>query len=227
MVAGLLRKMARELVPDQQKKELKFARTKVYEAFGSQRFSKPALYAIEDKLAQYLTWNGGTYVECGANDGFAQSNTYYLAKHRGWSGVLIEPVPTLYQLCKRFRPESRAFNCALGSSDGGSISINYDDLTTSVIRGPSARNAKRKPITVPLRTLTSVLAEAQLQDIDFFSLDVEGFEVEVLKGIDFERTKIKYILVETEQLEAVVEVLPGYSQVDQLSWHDYLFKAEP
>jgi FkbM family methyltransferase len=59
------------------------------------------------------------------------------------------------------------------------ISITYDDLTTSLVRDRSARDRNRKPVPDPMRTLSSVLTEAELQNIDFFSLDVEGFEVEV------------------------------------------------
>ena len=49
--------------------------------------------------ARHLTRRGGVFVEAGANDGYAQSNTYYFERMRGWSGVLIEPVPELAHHC--------------------------------------------------------------------------------------------------------------------------------
>ena len=58
---------------------------------------KPSLNALDDKLAQYLDFNNGYFVEAGANDGFKQSNTFYLENARGWKGALIEPIPELYQ----------------------------------------------------------------------------------------------------------------------------------
>jgi hypothetical protein len=73
------------------------------EAVGVARFSRPALYAIDRKLERHLNFDGGFFIEAGANDGYAQSNTYYFEKIRGWSGLLIEPVPALAAECRRNR----------------------------------------------------------------------------------------------------------------------------
>jgi hypothetical protein len=52
-------------------------------------------------------------------------------------------------------------------------------------------------IEVPIRTLDSVLAEAGAPDrFDFLSIDVEGHEIEVLRGFDFNRWQPRLILVE-------------------------------
>src|SRR5690349_25167199 len=56
------------------------------EARGSDRLSRPALYGIEDKLERHLGGEPGFFVEAGANDGFEQSNTYWLERFRGWRG---------------------------------------------------------------------------------------------------------------------------------------------
>ena len=65
------------------------------------------------------SWSGtcprdrGYFVEAGANDGHLQSNTYYFERFKGWTGVLIEPIPELYNRCVRERPRSRVLNYAL------------------------------------------------------------------------------------------------------------------
>ena len=82
----------------------------LFEFFGSDRYSRPALNDIDHKLEEYLPYKNGFFIEVGANDGFAQSNTYYFEKLRGWKGVLIEPIPDLYAKC-------------LGSEDALSSSI--------------------------------------------------------------------------------------------------------
>jgi hypothetical protein len=46
---------------------------------------------------------------------------------------------------------------------------------------------------VPLSYITDLL---NIQKIDFFSLDVEGQEYNVLKGIDFKKLYIKYVYIE-------------------------------
>jgi hypothetical protein len=64
----------------------------LYEAAGNPRFSRPALYDLDVKLAQYLNFRGGIFVELGANDGFTQSNTYYLEKFLGWRRECLPPL---------------------------------------------------------------------------------------------------------------------------------------
>ena len=58
------------------------------------------------------------------------------------------------------------------------------------------------------------------------SLDVEGAELEVLKGINYDKYKFKYILIEVRDLNSVSEFLAkhGYVLEKQLSSHDYLYK---
>lgn len=75
------------------------------------------------------------------------------------------------------------------------------------------------------RTLTSILDEADAPDeIDFLSLDVEGAELAVLDGLDTQKYKINYILVETRIVDDVKLSLPDYFLKDKLTQHDYLFK---
>jgi hypothetical protein len=52
-------------------------------------------------------------------------------------------------------------------------------------------------IDVPARTLNSILAEAGApQPIDFLSIDVEGHEIEVMRGFDFIRWQPRLVLLE-------------------------------
>jgi hypothetical protein len=76
------------------------------------------------------------------------------------------------------------------------------------------------------RTMTSLLEEAGAPElIDFLSLDVEGNELNVLKGLDFSRYGFKYLLIEARNPQDVADfLLPrGYVLREQVSSHDYLF----
>jgi hypothetical protein len=57
------------------------------------------------------------------------------------------------------------------------------------------------------------------------SLDVEGGEIEVLKGVDHEKYRFKWILVESRDEKRISEYLEaqGYSFHSKLTGHDYLF----
>ena len=76
-------------------------------------------------------------------------------------------------------------------------------------------------------TLNSILEKSKApKEIDFLSLDVEGAELEVLKGIDFDKFSFKYMLIEVRDIKRMESFLlqHGYLLEKQFSTHDYLFK---
>ena len=222
-------------------------RRTLYEFFRNPKYSKPALNAIDDKLAKYLGYSGGFFIEVGANDGFTQSNTYYLEKFLGWSGILIEPIPDLFEQCRSTRRNSDVFNYALVSSEHSSkaVSMRYANLM-SLTEGAFADQAIENEhisvglkvqnidgsykIDVPARTLESVLDDVKDKPatIDFFSLDVEGYELNVLKGLNLERYRPRYLLLEdlfnTRELHSYLAVY--YSLVEMFSDHDYFYQRK-
>lgn len=217
-------------------------RRRLFERLGLTRYSRPALFDIDRKLEPYLSKTGGFFVEAGANDGYTQSNTYYLERFRNWTGVLIEPLPAAYERCRRERPRSKVFCCALVADghDGGPVPMLASNLT-SLVRGamksPQADETHSRDgaqvqrtvveeIEAPARTLTSVLDEAGAGRIDFLSLDVEGFELQVLNGLDFGRFRPAYILVEARFREEIDDrLLPMYEIAGELSHHDVLYRS--
>lgn len=219
MVRGLLRRLP---VSSTQKKYLKFAYFRLMAALGIR--TSPSLFGLGDKIDRHLGQRRGFFIEVGANDGISQSNTWHLEKYDGWSGLLVEAVPRLERLCRRFR-NARVVHCALGSfaAAGQTLEISDNDLMTSV---KASGDRAEKTFAVQVRPLSAILDEMGSPKIDFFSLDVEGFELDVLSGLDLTRHRPEFILVETSQFEAVERALqPFYSFVEKLTKHDYLFKA--
>jgi FkbM family methyltransferase len=137
----------------------------------------------------------GKYIEMGASDGLLQSNTSWLQFEYDWSGILIEPSSAFAHI-ESNRPNNLYFNCAC-------VSFNYKDSTIAgdfdgeLMGSVGGRRLNRPAIhTTPARTLQSILDDSTFGDVDFFSLDTEGYEMNVLKGVDFSKQKIHQILIE-------------------------------
>ncbi|STZ42264.1 Uncharacterised protein [Mycolicibacterium gilvum] len=59
---------------------------------------------------------------------------------------------------------------------------------------------------------------------DFLIVDVEGFEFDVLAGLDLTRHRPTWMLIETLEEDRVSDILGGYTRIAKLSYHDYLYK---
>lgn len=163
-------------------------------------------------LLDIFNYDGGFFIEAGANDGISQSYTHWLDSKK-WSGLLIEPNISKLNQAQQSRPNCICENYALVSDsyeqntifgDFNHSSI-VDSLTAMVMdhghfvddelvlqKNRRAHNA----IEVPAITLTKLLIKHSINDIDFLSLDVEGYELSVLNGLNFQLYRPKYILIE-------------------------------
>jgi FkbM family methyltransferase len=213
-------------------------RRRAYEAAGSARYSRPALDDLDRKLERHLGWDGGFFIEAGANDGFTQSNTYYFERHRRWRGLLVEGLPELAAECRRNRPGAIVVEAALVDRDrpGATVTMHYAGLMSAVEDALGSADATAAHIqrglavgdlagtysvAVRARTLTSILDEAcPGQAIDLLSLDVEGMEAAVLAGLDFTRYAPKFICIEVRDRASIAALLEGrYALVETLVDH--------
>ena len=205
-----------------------------------------SLNKLDKKLEKYVDFDQGFFVELGANDGITQSNSLYFELKRNWRGVLIEPSPHNFQKCVANRGLNNYIFCnaCVGfeykdkyvdmiDANLMSISNNLDlDLSNKKFHIEQAKkylknNEKVCSYGAKSRTLNDILDEAKAPDIiDFLSLDVEGAELEVLKGINFSKYNFKYLLIEVRDLKRMQSFLKKYNYflIDQFSSHDYLFK---
>jgi len=195
-----------------------------------------------NNLFKLIQKESGVFLEAGANDGILDSYTYPLEMDHNWKGVLVEPSIPAFDRCKQNRKRSKCINYAL-TSDPDITEVFGDFADGHLMASVSgARRGVGNQVAVPATTLTKVFNE-YLSDtqVDLMSIDVENYELEVLKGLDFIKYHPTYILIEiyTSSYDAVVDILTrnnyelisnvsGFNLIDNPGWdgthNDYLFQ---
>mmetsp|Transcript_169038 Transcript_169038/g.410845 ORF Transcript_169038/g.410845 Transcript_169038/m.410845 type:complete len:367 (-) Transcript_169038:101-1201(-) len=145
--------------------------------------------------------HGGSFVELGALDGLRFSNSLFFEETLGWRGVLIEPSPGQFQMLRQNRNASgnAAFHNAACREER---ELHFKDCGATGHVEARGRQADSTDVVVKCRPLGKMLREAGVQVVDLLSLDVEGFEWEVLQSYDW-GVPLHVLLVERhiEQLE--------------------------
>lgn len=217
------------------RRSAKLARARAFERVGSHRYSQPALAELDKRALAFLPDRPGVFLEIGANDGYSQSNTYYLERVLGWQGILIEPLPELHRICRQLRWSSQCFNvaCVRPEDAGRNVELAELDLCSFVlgeesrqeggVGQPGRLGGGRR--VVRAETLSSVIREAGSPRIDFMSIDVEGGEYGVLAGL-VERAHLPdWLLLETERPEIMyAEWGAWFVLEEQLTSRDFLFR---
>jgi FkbM family methyltransferase len=142
-------------------------------------------------------------VEVGANDPTVDSisRPFY---DRGWSGVVVEPVPSLAAAYRSDRPRDVVVEAAITSDDVDEVVLHLIEntgLSTLVDEIGEEHQRAGFPVTdvrVPARSLDDVLSEhlSEDEDIHFLVIDTEGTETKVLQSVDLSRWRPWVLVIE-------------------------------
>lgn len=170
----------------------------------------------------------GIFVDIGGYDGMTGSNTHFLETYRGWSGLLIEPVPSQLAKAQHVR-NCPCWGYAVAAGEGAAefieisagytqmsgLAATYDsDLLETVQSNPNHTETRHQ---VQTRTIASLLSEADINQIDFLSLDIEGGELAVLGAFDFDRIRPRIWSIENNsQTSGIPEIMRqnGYDLIE-------------
>ena len=187
----------------------------------------------------------GTYIELGANDGLNSSNTKLLEESFNWSGILIEPSKDSFSRLLTNRSKNNLFVNKCISDFKGHIKGDFNGSLMSSIDGKRLKDfgISNELVEIECDTLTNILdkyVSCTQNTIDFLSLDVEGHELSVLKGLDLNKYRPTYMLIEiyTNEYNDILSYLnsnnytllsnfTNYNKVDNIHWdgthNDFLF----
>jgi FkbM family methyltransferase len=184
-----------------------------------------------------LKKRSGIFIEFGACDGINISNTYYLEKYMGWTGILLEPAKSWHSEIKINRPNCIIdFRCVSNKSgDQVNFYENKEPALSSQKNNFFSKNSY-KVKTISLNDVVVEYAEKLLKksnefnSIDFISIDTEGSEYEILKNFDFNKYAPKIIIVEhnfdpikSKKLKKLMESNDYQNVFSELTAYDYFF----
>lgn len=194
-------------------------------------------YVYENFFADY---RGGTFIDIGAHDGVSLSNTLFFEKEMGWSGLCIEPNPDVFPFLLKNRKmclqaalsdkeETVEFTKIKGYAQtlSGITKEYHKEYPDRIKEEMDYFGGTKETIEIKTRTLNSILGEYGYETIDFMSIDTEGSELTILKGLDFNRFKVRVISMENNfesEIHRVFMKERGYMFKERIKIDDIYYK---
>lgn len=187
-----------------------------------------ALYACNSK-------KNGLFLEIGGADGFTHSNTYSLEKQYGWRGTLVEPDPYQFKRLRASRPKNTLINAAISPND------QEEELRLRLVGQLSAleghegkdmhhttRLSRQNFAKVNAISITKLLSEKRY---DYFSLDVEGAELSILKSIKWDAILKPSILTiehnfRKEDKRGILNILRTHGYTEHFASYNWLRRGD-
>jgi len=152
----------------------------------------------EDIVLKHIFGNkySGFYVDIGAFNPKLFSNTACFYQ-KGWKGINIEPVKKQFELFEKYRKRDINLNCAVGE-----IETKKTIFVNGACSSFNSKSLIKEEVNV-LR-LETILDKYCFEEIDFFDVDAEGNDFEVLKSNNWDKYKPKVILVENDKSSSLM-----------------------
>lgn len=199
----------------------------------------------EDKIIAYLLnildVPNPVYLDIGANEPKYDSNTY-LFYRRGCNGVLLEPNPRLYKKLMRYRKRDIILNVGIGINQEkeGTFFLfanKYNGLSTFSYKSAYhwenvgmkgvGKIKIEKTIKIPLISFNQIFQDYFKDRMpDFVNIDVEGFGLEILQSIDFNKYRPNIFCCETSYYDEYQHVHKDMKIIEYMCMNGYFVFAD-
>ena len=177
-------------------------------------------------------FNKGFYLDVGAYHPYKGSLTRSLFK-RGWRGMNLDISKSSIDLFNLARPHDININCAVSNFNGETNY--YENSPINQQNSLIKSNEQQLKVKIKCFTLNSILKQNNINSFDYLNIDVEGSEMEVIKGIDFDKFNPRLITIENNDLlledysrSEVYELLikSGYTLINKIGVTNFFIKNE-
>lgn len=202
----------------------------------AQRFLRHCMPRLMQSHAQifqdlFVAWvlsekRNGFFCEFGATDGVLLSNSCYLERELGWSGICAEPARGWHEALRRNRPNTSVETRCVWSTSGEILQFKETAIKehSTIGRFSDADTHSRRRIGADSYAVETISLNDLLQhyaappQFDYLSMDTEGSELEILRSLDFGRFHPRIITVEHNYTAARTDILAllqaqGYRRV--------------
>jgi FkbM family methyltransferase len=182
----------------------------------------------------------GFLLDISASDGVTGSNSFRLINEYDWSGLLVEPCPRHKSNLEILYSDIDDIDVFYGAISGGEDHLIFHELQSDAVgmsytAERSHGNPKNCPFPiigtykVPAIGINKLLEKYNVpSQIDFFSLDIEGAELEVLNYIDMSKYNIELWCIELDDSSIILYgddvydkffIDNGYEKLDISGYH--------
>ena len=190
-------------IPTSVAKKICDLRNKLFDGYTKKSYSQEGEDLVLARMFDNLNITKGFFVDIGAHHPARFSNTYYFYR-RGWRGINVDALPGTKKLFERVRSRDITIECGVGIKNGV---LKYFAFNEPALNTFSEQEANKKNVPpyhivntlqIPVVTLKKILDDnlPHGTTIDFMTIDVEGFDHEVISSNNWDLYRPRIILIE-------------------------------
>lgn len=174
-----------------------------YRHYFRSTFAQVGEDVVLARILANLEISKGFFVDIGAHHPIRFSNTYYFYR-LGWNGINVDALPGSMKSFERLRSRDINIECGVGAQKGELKYYAFNEPALNTFSEQEAQKKNVHPYRITNTYTLSVVTLKQLLDeylprgtvIDFLSIDVEGFDYEVIASNDWSLYRPRVILIE-------------------------------